>query len=153
MRSSISKDRGPAGKSAQNLGKRGPSQRDPKSEKQTPSKNIEMVSTTRSKKSSSSSGCGNGSNKKKGEMVASKVSREMKLFPKSVQTPCTMAMFKKFYESATPVKSEEMENNTLKLVGPTRNTGELDFVSLLRNSLADTASFRKENVDRSRGLV
>ena len=65
------------------------------------------------------------SGKKERTMVASKaeVSDEKKLFTKSVRTPCTMAMFKKFYESATPVMTEEAENNTLKLVGPTHNTG------------------------------
>ena len=70
---------------------------------------------------------------KGGKMVASQaeVSDEKKLFTKSVRTPCTMAMFKKFFESATPIKTEEAENNTLKLVGPTHSTGELDCLSLL----------------------
>jgi hypothetical protein len=99
---------------------------------------LKMVATHSSSSSSSTNknttdGKKDKSGKKERIMVASKaeVSGEKKLFTNSVRTPCTMAMFKKFYESATPIKSEEMENNTLKLVGPTCSTGELDSLSLL----------------------
>ncbi len=66
-------------------------------------------------------------------MVASKA-EERKLFTNTVRTQCTMAMFKKFYESATPITAEEMENNTLKLAGPIQSTGELEFSPIVPNT-------------------
>ena len=57
-----------------------------------------------------------------------------------------MAMFKKFYESATPIKAEEMENNTLKLVGPAHSTGERDFSCYYNRDLADIVLLPEKNV-------
>ena len=89
-----------------------------------------MVASHSSSSSTSNKNTANGKTKcarKDGERPASKaeVSEEKKLFSKSVRTPCTLAMFKKFLESAPFFR--HMENNTLKLVGPTHSTGERDF--------------------------
>jgi hypothetical protein len=112
---------------------------------------IKMVATRSSSSSSSTTnkntidGKKDNGGKKGREMVASKaeVSGEKKLFTKSVRTPCTMAMFKKFYESATPVMTEEAENNTLKLVGPTQSTGSAIFLAAVNTISLILCFFQK----------
>jgi hypothetical protein len=108
-----------------------------------------MVATRPSSSNTTSKSTTDGKDKggKRGrEMVASRaeISGEKKLFTKSVQTPCTMAMFKKFYKTATPIQAEEMEINTVKLVGPTQSTGSAIFLAVVNTISLIPVFFQKK---------
>ena len=85
--------------------------------------------------------------------------KEEKKLGKLVRSPCTMAGFKQFYDSVTPIKAEEMQNGELRLVGPICSTGKFDGFDLsawFSNALMRVlfaVVFRKESAIRCRELA